>query len=64
MRACLLQFFQQYEKLLISDNYVTRRQSLKVSLIVCSQHPSVCQAPICWHGFSRSYCEAAWKVQQ
>ena len=26
-----LQFFQQYEKLLTSDNYVTRRQSLKVS---------------------------------
>ena len=26
-----LQFFQQYEMLLTSDNYVTRRQSLKVS---------------------------------
>ena len=25
-----VQFFQQYEKLLTSDNYVTRRQSLKV----------------------------------
>lgn len=39
-----MQFFQQYEKLLTSDNYVTRRQSLKVSLLVCDQHPCVGQS--------------------
>lgn len=39
-----LQFFSEYEKLLHSENYVTKRQSLKVRALGCVSKQAACSA--------------------